>query len=384
MQFRRVPSEDQSAYYDITKLELPRGSFGSDKWVQYFWTLDTYDWTSINWQEGPTGCPGTFIEQNDRRHPANEADPKLTAYFGKAQNTIEPDLKPVQTGELSGGLDHELGRSMSLGVRYPHKWLDRTIEDVGVLVPGVGEVFFIANPGEGVAKQILPEPAPALPKAERQYDGVEFRLIKRFSNRWSLNTSYTWSGLFGNDGGLASSDENGRTSPNVERYFDGIYLVMDKHGNPVFGLLPTDRPHYLKVQATYDLPWGTNVGVFSQVSSGGHRMNVNLNVDNLFDQSGILNQSTAPWRDNFTSPASFASAANAPGVLSARDNFLLNTRYEPEAIVALQRAEQDLSGGPSGPALFLPELHADTIAGSCCWLRPHWCSGSSMALAPII
>jgi hypothetical protein len=384
-------------YFDITKLEMPRGSFGAEHWIQYMWTLDTYDWTSINCQEGPTGCPGTFIEQNDRRHPSNEADPKLTAYFGREQNTIEPDLKPVQTGELSAGLDHELGRTMSVGVRYTHKWLDRTIEDVGVLVPGVGEVFFIANPGEGVAKQILPAPAPPLPKAERNYDGVEFRLIKRFSNRWSLNTSYTWSRLFGNYGGLASSDENGRTSPNVERYFDGIYLVMDKHGDPVYGLLPTDRPHYLKVQATYDLPWGTNVGAFTQVSSGGplstsinllgysptfvngrgdlgrlptnyqtdlflqhdfrlpggHRMNVNLNVDNLFDQSGILNQTTTPWRDSFTIPATFASATSAPGVLSARDNFLLNTGYEPAAIVALQRAagtrqrDNSLYGKPS-------------------------------------
>jgi hypothetical protein len=384
-------------YFDITKLEMPRGSFGAEHWIDYMWTLDTYDWTSINCQEGPTGCPGTFIEQNDRRHPANEADPKLTAYFGKEQNTIEPNLKPVQTGELTGGLDHELGRSMSIGVRYTHKWLDRTIEDVGVLVPGVGEVFFIANPGEGVAKQILPEPAPVLPKATREYDGVEFRLIKRFANRWSLNTSYTWSRLWGNYGGLASSDENGRTSPNVERYFDGIYLVMDKHGDPVYGLLPTDRPHYLKVQATYDLPWGTNVGVFQQVSSGGplstsinllgysptfvngrgdlgrlpthsqtdlyiqhdfkvpggHRLNVNLNVDNLLDQAGILNQSTAPWRDNFTIPATFMSSTTTPGVLSARDNYLLNTGYEPGFIVGLQRAagtrqrDNSLYGKPS-------------------------------------
>ena len=152
-------------YFDITKLEMPRGSFGAEHWIQYFWTLDTLDWTGINCQEGPTGCPGTYIEQNDRRHPANEPDPALAAYFGREQNTIDPDLKPVQTGEITLGLDHELNRTMSVGVRYVHKWLDRTIEDVGVLVPGVGEVFFIANPGEGVAKNILPEPAPALPTA---------------------------------------------------------------------------------------------------------------------------------------------------------------------------------------------------------------------------
>ena len=34
-------------FYDIFKLELPRGSFGGDKWLEYYYTLDTYDWTNL-------------------------------------------------------------------------------------------------------------------------------------------------------------------------------------------------------------------------------------------------------------------------------------------------------------------------------------------------
>jgi hypothetical protein len=366
-------------YFDITKLEMPRGSFGAEHWIEYYWTLDTLDWTSINCQEGTTGCPGTYIEQNDRRHPANQADPRLTAYFGREQNTVEPNLKPVQTGELTFGMDHELSQTMSLGVRYTHKWLDRTIEDVGVIVPEVGEVFFIANPGEGVAQQILPKPAPPLPTAQRDYDGVEFRLIKRLSNRWSLNSSYLWSRLFGNYGGLASSDENGRNSPNVDRYFDGEYLLYDAKGQAVTGLLPTDRPHYFKAQVTYDTPWGTNVGVYAEVKSGtvksttisllgysptfingrgdlgrtpvvsqvdlflqhdlrlgGRRVNVNVNVDNVFDQDIVTSYTTTPWRDDFSVPSSIASSATTPGVLSARDAYLLKG-YDPTFLVSAMR-----------------------------------------------
>ena len=384
-------------YFDITKLEMPRGSFGAEHWVQYFWTLESLDWTSINCQEGNTGCPGTYIEQNDRRHPANEADPALTAYFGREQNTLDPDLKPVETGEITLGMDHELTPTMSAGVRYVHKWLDRTIEDVGILVPGVGEVFFIANPGFGVAEQILPQPAPAFPKAVRNYDAVEFRLNKRFANRWSLIAGYTWSRLQGNYGGLASSDENGRTSPNVERYFDGQYLVWDAHGNPVEGLLPTDRPHYLKIQATYDTPWGTNVGVFQQVMSGGpisttinllgynptfvdgrgnlgrlpttsqtdmainhdfrlmagHRLGLQLNIDNLFNQDGELNRNTAPYRDSFSVPSSIASSTAPPGQLAPRDDYLLNKGYDPAFLAAEMRKagtrmrDNSLYGKPS-------------------------------------
>jgi len=383
-------------YFDITKLEMPRGSFGADHWIIYSYTLDTFDWPSINCQEGATGCPGTFITQQDNRHPANEPDPRLTAYFGGEQNTLDPNLKPVQTGEVTFGLDHELGNKMSVGVRYTHKWLDRTIEDSGINIPNVGEVFFIANPGFGVAEQILPSPAPPMPKAQRDYDGLELRLQRRLANRWSLNTSYLYSRLYGNYGGLASSDENGRTSPNVDRYFDGLYLLFDSNGQPVLGLLPTDRPHYWKMQLTYDTPWGTIAGLNSQVMSGTpvstsinlvgysptfingrgdlgrtpvtsqfdlflqhefrlfgqQRVNVNLNVDNLFNQDGITSYTSTPWRDNFSGVPGLSGTGTA-GTLSPRDAYLF-AGYDPVALAASLRAagtairDNSLFGKPSG------------------------------------
>ena len=41
-----------------------------------------------------------------------------------------------------------------------------------------------------------------------------------------------------------------------------------RSGNASIGRLGTDRPHQFKVQATYDLPWGTMVGVNALVESG--------------------------------------------------------------------------------------------------------------------
>jgi hypothetical protein len=377
-------------YFDITKLELPRGSFGGDKWKIYSYTLDTFNWPGIQCQEGTNTCPGTYIQTVDNRHPANAVDPALTAYFGREQNTIDPNLKPVQTGEVTFGLDHEIGRGMSVGVRYTHKWLDRTIEDSGINLPALGEIFFIANPGFGVANQILPSPAPPMPRAQRDYDGVELRVVKRLANRWSLNTSYLWSRLFGNYGGLASSDENGRTSPNVDRYFDGLYLLFDSDGQAVLGLLPTDRPHYWKAQVTYDTPWKTLVGVNTQVTStinllgyspnfingrgdlgrtpvtsqvdlflqhdfrlfGLHRLNVNLNVDNLFNQDGVTSYTSTPYRDTLNGVPGF-SGTGTSGQLSPRDAYLLGG-YDPVALVASLRAagtairDNSLFGKPSG------------------------------------
>jgi hypothetical protein len=257
-------------FYDITKLELPRGSFGGDHWINYYWTLDTYDWASINCDEGTTGCPGKFIEQWDARRSSNQVDPDLSAYFGVPNMTgIDPKLKPVRSGEWTLGGDHEINPTMSFGVRYTHKWLTRTIEDVGLLLPGIGEIYIIGNPGYSTTEIMNPAyPNFPTPKATRKYDAVEFTLRKRFAKRWSAEADYTLSRLWGNYGGLASSDEAGRTSPNVNRYFDNLYMSYDQNNKAVYGVLPTDRPHVLKVQATYDMTWGTSVGLFGIFQSG--------------------------------------------------------------------------------------------------------------------
>ena len=248
-------------FYDIMKLELPRGAFGGDKWIERYYTLNTLDYLSIG-QNG--NFPGTFIEDVNFRIPSNDpACPECGA--------IDSDLKPMRTQELVGGIEHELNPTLSVGVRYVHKQIDRGIEDVGVLVPGIGEVFYIANPGEGAATFILADECascPSMPKVQRDYDAVELKLQKRFSKRWEGHASYTYSRLYGNYSGLASSDENGRTSPNVNRFFDSLAMAFGSDGEPVFGLLNTDRPHALKLSGFYQLPTNTSIGLAYQLKSG--------------------------------------------------------------------------------------------------------------------
>jgi hypothetical protein len=356
-------------FYDISKLEMPRGAWGADRWIDYAWTLDSFDWPSINCDGTPSsGCPGTFIEQADRRHVSNDPN----------DNLIDPNLKPIRTQEFTLGVDHELRGGMSVGVRYAHKWLDRTIEDVGIQVAGVGEVFMIANPGFGIAEYTLaatcPE-CPAQPKAKRVYDGLEFRLRKRLSNRWSVNTSYTYSRLVGNYSGLSSSDENGRNAPSVLRFFDGLYMSFDAHGNPIDGKLQTDRPHYFKFQGTYDTPWGTLLGLNFLAASGtlqqstityksvpvfddargnlgrspvysltdllvqheiglaGLRVNLGVNVDNIFDQDTVTRLFTARYRDQIAgiSDAQFLQGFDVAALAAAR-----NLRPDPRLELADQ------------------------------------------------
>ena len=142
-----------------------------------------------------------------------------------------------------------------------------------MLVPGIGEVYRITNPGERLGENVLRDFAgcttcPNQPKPTRNYDGVEFRFAKRFSDNWQLTSTYLYSRIYGNYSGLTSSDENNRNSPSVNRFFDGQYYSFDRQGQPVFGLLQTDRPHVFKVEGAYDLPWGTGVGLYWLAESG--------------------------------------------------------------------------------------------------------------------
>jgi hypothetical protein len=173
--------------------------------------------------------------------------------------------------ELAFGVERELGPRLAASLRYVHKQIDRAIEDIGTLDADGNEIYVIGNPGFGQAETTLITGTTTripYPKAVRDYDAVEAALEKRFSNNWFARVSYTWSRLDGNYPGLSQSDENGRTSPNVGRSFDYPLMSFDQNGDPVYGRLPTDRPHQFKVQGVYDFTFGTTVGVNQFVESG--------------------------------------------------------------------------------------------------------------------
>ena len=58
-------------------------------------------------------------------------------------------------------------------------------------------------------------------------------------------------------------------SPNVSRYYDSLFLSFDQKGNEAIGRLNTDRPVQFKLQGSYTMPWGTNIGVNFYAASPG-------------------------------------------------------------------------------------------------------------------
>ncbi|MBM3760138.1 MAG: TonB-dependent receptor [Acidobacteria bacterium] len=240
-----------SVYFDLFKYELPRSSFGGDKWKDYYYTLTTTNIFDIKVTPGSIGNAGTFpgrlIEVVDNRIPSN--DP--------TNNLIDPDLKPMQNRAFDFGFEKNFAGNYLFRSRYSRKSLIRTIEDVGILTPQ-GEQYYIANPGFGytIDPKRFPAgyPANVTPKAQRDYDALELSVTKRFAGTF-VNASYTLSRLYGNYSGLASSDENGRTSPNVNRYFDEAWMSYDQGGKLVTGRLATDRPHTFKLFTSYNRKW---------------------------------------------------------------------------------------------------------------------------------
>lgn len=299
-------------YYDWTKYDLPRGSYGGDIWQVYYRSLDTLDINSINLSNMPgrdlwnPTVPNSF---RDRRVPNFDS--------------TDPNIKPMYQDSTSIGTEYQYNTNSTIGVHYIHNQLGRTIEDMGGVVNG-NEVYVIGNPGYGIGAVTpssgLTTPF-ATPRAVRKYDALELTYSRRFANNWFGSVSYTYSRLFGNYAGLANSDEIltpttntssattqqqagsiSRQGGNANRAWDLDEVLFTSHGatpsngtctpvqgyacvtDGVLGRLATDRPNVLKLYGAYTLPFGTQIGANVYAGSGTPISTyvVTLNQTNLF------------------------------------------------------------------------------------------------------
>lgn len=256
-------------FYDRFKYELPRGSFGGDFFHNFYFEIFPGDgpFSSLT----PARLIGSYAPKIGGQcpTPAGSGRIRCDLDFRISSNAglplletggIDPGIKPFKQSEVTAGVEHDLGSGFLFSSRYSHKQVDQAVEDIGFHNAEGSEIYIIGNPGSGLAKEIYEDFGAISAKAERKYDAVEFRLDKRFSRSYYFNANYTYSRLFGNYSGLASSDEDGRTSPNVSRYFDQPFSAFTALGQPDNGRLPTDRPHVFKFYGAYTLDWNERLG----------------------------------------------------------------------------------------------------------------------------
>ncbi len=258
---------------------------------------------------------------------------------------------------------------MSLGVRYAHKWVDYAIEAVCNFTPSGEEDCGVNNPGFGSELGTFPlgRNNPAQPAAERDYDGIEVRLRKRLANRWSMDVELSLQLPARQLVRHRELRRSGRQpaaelGPVVQ---PALLLVRRAAATRPSAGSGTDRPHQFKLQGTYDLPWGTMVGMNAIVESGvprstivsqkninffpygrgdlgrtptfsqvdllvqqefrlprALRVSIGVNAINVFDQKTVTRFNTTPYRDQFNvsdaaffggfDPAAVATALNFP------------------------------------------------------------------------
>jgi len=287
-------------YYDVMKLYMAEGAFGGFKWKNSYFALNNLDWTLIaanfintgNFEDLADQAPGgnQYLGTIDFRYPSFDA--------------VDPDMKPVSQMEISFGAEKKIFEDLSFSARAVYKHLIRTIEDIGAyeeISPGnFAEVYMFANPGYGWARPQsqggrLSDAYWPMPKAKRDYYGLNLALEKRFSNNWQGGINYTLSRVQGNYGGLASSDEAGRVSPNVERYFDYWFMPFKADGTELGGPLPHDRTHYIKAYGSYVFPFGLTVGVTAYARSG-YPLSTRINLCNAYMwPNGYGDLGRLPW-----------------------------------------------------------------------------------------
>lgn len=263
-------------YFDVMKYEIARGSFGGDYWVSHVYKLDDPNKLASLSKTAPNAA-GSLITEYDNRTLEIDSQGNLLS--------VDPNMKPYEQREFTVTSTHQFASNMVFSARYTRKRLMRAVEDIGVLDANDNEVYITGNPGFGLRDRTLNTLSGQkinlkadqylVPRAKRQYDGLEFRLDGRLSNGFakglSYFASYTYSRLYGNYAGLANSDENGRSDPGASRAFDLPYGNFDSKGNNVYGPLGTDRPHSFTFFGNYDYSWKGGLTNFSlsQVAYSG-------------------------------------------------------------------------------------------------------------------
>lgn len=261
-------------FYDRFKYELPRGSFGGAYYHQFFGEVFAGDTAStftaaailgngvgVIGGNCPTGAGASTIPLYGRVRCDLDYRVPSNAGLGIEFGAIDPNIKAFRQDEFTVTAERELSNDFVLSGRYTNKRVVNAIEDAGFLTDSGSEAYVIGNPGQGLYQEVAEANGLLSLKPEREFNAFEVRLDKRFSNDYYFNLNYTFSRLTGNYSGLASSDEAGRLSPNVNRFFDLPHAGYTVAGGPDNGKLPTDRPHALNFFGAYSLDWNKRFGI---------------------------------------------------------------------------------------------------------------------------
>lgn len=253
--------------YDLTRdaktlLKASFGNYVSPNIMQYFIGAN----------------PNAFMSWRYALNPdwTLSGDPYL--FSATAGSQVDPELRAMYTNEFTLGLERALARDWRLSLRYIKKWDRNIIEDVNlnaldIEALGNGNLVWtnftpisVTDPYDEGAETfwaVTNTSLPArsyltnVPGADRDYDGIEVTVEKKFTDKWQMMASYVWShsrGLLGTSSGDGSS---------ITSFFDN----PNAHVN-AYGRSSLDLTHQFKLNGTWQAPWEIYFGGFFRYLSG--------------------------------------------------------------------------------------------------------------------
>lgn len=167
---------------------------------------------------------------------------------GSSAGKVVPDgLRSPFIDEYILGYGAPVSRYLTVEAYYQYRTTKDIFEDVPIDPVNYFGSFMAAN----------------LPGARRRYRAITLDVNKRLSDRWSANLNYTYSELTGNFDLDYTSVAVFNTSSIIE---DGPGINSAEPNR--YGTLSQDRPHILKLFASYDLPFGVTLGGYYRFQSG--------------------------------------------------------------------------------------------------------------------
>jgi hypothetical protein len=177
---------------------------------------------------------------------------------------IDPGFKRPYTDEFTAGIDREVMPGLGLNVTYTYRREKDQIATYNPNQPFATTLTTRADSGpDGVAgtgddstfqfyDRLSPVNLTAVtndPTLVQSYNGVEFTLDKRMSNRWQGLISYTWSQA-------RFEDPSININPNSLLNASGRLADQTSVGTVMLSRQVGDRPHNFKLSGSYLLPWG--------------------------------------------------------------------------------------------------------------------------------
>ncbi|MCG7533629.1 TonB-dependent receptor [Pseudoalteromonas sp. OOF1S-7] len=324
-------------------MNVTQGS-SSVEWFEYF-AFDQVDANGVPLLEAD-GAPSRGAQLRERYwRQRGITEPGLIA---------SSTLKPMYSDEFTLGYQQEVFGDMAMGIRAIYRDLGRSVEDTDVgpvlakklaemgVVDNVGQssYYVLNNPGEAITMSYdfdgdgqvdeitLSAEELALQQAQRKYLALEFTLEGSVTDRFRINSSYTWSHSYGNTEGLVKTDNN-QADPGWTTSYDYADLMDNGYGN-----LPNDHRHAIKFSGAYELTDEFTLGMVARAISGRPTNYLSLhprNVDSCktgspWDACVSRDYGHVSHYDEHGNPAPRGSVDN----LSWLTNFDLSMTYNTE------------------------------------------------------